>query len=601
MKNLLPDTIAVRAMVLLVVGLAFTHLVSNLFYSTDRESALLTAGGGHAIQWVAATGAFADKVSPQEWETIVKTANSDNRFVTLTDAPVVQKTGTDDWRDEVLVSELRRQVPENRIANYRIAYAQHLSGSTEIAYWQEVLSDEQLELPMEMVLVSLRLNNGIWLNVAAPIQSTPQFFSARLWLSMAVMIIAVVMISYVIVGRMTAPLKQLSEAAEKLGTDVQAPAIPETGPEEVRRTAHAFNVMQNRIRSFVQDRTQMLGAIAHDLGTPITRLRLRAEFVEDKSVREKMLRDLDDMQQMVASTLAFIREESASEPRAVVDLGSLLARVCDDIQDAGADVDLAEAPRGILLECGPIGLRRALGNLIDNAAKYGERATVSLISEVEMVRIIIDDDGPGIPEARQGDVFQPFRRLDDSRNQNIAGTGLGLAIARTIVRAHGGDIRISNRPEGGLRAELRLPVSGQIVQTNASKKPVAGRVFPEVKNNSKKSNSKKNNSMDRGANNYQRAHQYGAAGAASLASGNPISIPENASVESLLAGQWDDRNDLSRNRANIDFEFVDTSVSGGTFVKRMPGFSVITTVVASVKRLITSGEHYKQAGRRTGR
>ncbi len=578
MKNLLPDTIAARAMVLLVVGLAFTHLVSNLFYSTDQESALLTAGGGHAIQWVAATGAFADKVSPQEWETIVKTANSDNRFVTLTDAPVVQKTNTDDWRDGVLVRELRRQVPENSIDNYRIAYAQHMSGSSEIAYWQEVLSAEQLELPMELVLVSLKLNNGIWLNVASPIQSPPQFFSARLWLSMGVMLIAVVMISYVIVGRMTAPLKQLSQAAEKLGTDVQAPAIPETGPEEVRRTAHAFNVMQNRIRSFVEDRTQMLGAIAHDLGTPITRLRLRAEFVEDKGVREKMLRDLDDMQQMVASTLAFIREESASEPRAIVDLGSLLARVCDDIQDAGAEVDLVEAPRGILLECGPIGLRRALGNLIDNAAKYGKRATVSLIGEVEMVRIFIEDDGPGIPETRQSDVFQPFRRLDDSRNQNIAGTGLGLAIARTIVRSHGGDIRISNRREGGLRVELRLPVSEQTSQMQASAKSTAktkstaqiltGGNSPENKNTSAEELNESGAVIIN-----QRTHPYGAVGFGAVASVN----------------------------TSAEFERAQTSTGGGNSVKRLPGFSVFASVVASIKGLITTSEHYKRAGRKTGR
>jgi len=590
MKNLLPDTIVVRAMLLLVVGLAVTHLVSNLFYSTDRESALLTAGGGHAIQWVAATGAFADKVSPQEWETIVKTANSDNRFVTLTENPVVQINITDDWRDDVLARELRRQVPIGRIDNYRIAYAQHMSGSSEIAYWQEVLSIDQLELPMELVLVSLRLNNGIWLNVASPIQSPPQFFSTRFWLSMSVMLIAVVMISYVIVGRMTAPLKQLSQAAEKLGTDVQAPAIPETGPEEVRRTAHAFNVMQNRIRSFVEDRTQMLGAIAHDLGTPITRLRLRAEFVEDKKLRTKMLRDLDDMQQMVASTLAFIREEAASEPRAIVDLGSLLARVCDDIQDAGAKVELAEAPRGILLECGPIGLRRALGNLIDNAAKYGKQATVSLIAESEMVRITIDDDGPGIPKSRQNDVFQPFRRLDESRNQNIAGTGLGLAIARTIVRAHGGDIRISNRNEGGLRAELRLPISGQTSQPQKSVKSETSRVSL---NNSKISD-EGNISRNGTARNDQRNSEYGALGFGSF-----------AAAKGSSAGQWDDRDDLTCNCATEEIERVDKRVGTwepGKISNKNPSvFSLVAKMMANVKRQITRFDHFKRDGRRTGR
>ena len=606
MKNLLPDTIAVRAMVLLVVGLAFTHLVSNLFYSTDQESALLTAGGGHAIQWVAATGAFADSVSAQEWETIVKTANSDNRFVTLTDTPVVQVNETDDWRDEVLLRELRRQVPEDKIGNYRIAYAQHLSGSPEVSYWQEILLKAQLDMPMELVLVSLRLNNGAWLNVASPIQSSPQFFSTRLWLSMAVMLIAVLMISYVIVGRMTAPLKQLSQAAEKLGTDVQAPAIPETGPEEVRRTAQAFNVMQNRIRSFVEDRTQMLGAIAHDLGTPITRLRLRAEFVEDDGLREKMLRDLDDMQQMVASTLAFIREEAASEPRAVVDLGSLLARVCDDIQDTGARVELVEIPRGILFECGPIGLRRALGNLIDNAAKYGNCATVSLIAETEIVRIFIDDDGPGIPDTRQNDVFQPFRRLDESRNQDIAGTGLGLAIARTIVRAHGGDISIRNRKEGGLRAELRLPVSGLFAQSPVSLKSKATDVSSGVSKVSPAGGGSKSETARR----FQHGHEYGYAGFAEIFS-NPLGVSKAgnerffARMNNGDANRMDDRNDRVCDGGDggdgVFFGPVGSSIPGMNLVNRIPGFSVIASVLTGIKGLAAGSGHYKRVGRKTGR
>jgi len=557
MKNLLPDTITTRAMVLLVVGLAFTHLVSNVFYSTDRESALITAGGGHAIQWVVATGAFANKVSPQEWATIVKSANSDSRFVTITDNPVVEIIKTDDWRDMALVRELRRQVPKDSIDNYRIAYGQHLSGSPEIAYWQEYFDNAQLELPKELVLVSLKLDTGIWLNVATPIQTPPPFFSTRLWLSMSVMLIAVSIISYLIVGRMTAPLTQLSQAAEKLGTDVKASAIPESGPEEVRRTAHAFNVMQNRIRSFVEDRTQMLGAIAHDLGTPITRLRLRAEFVEDHDLRKKMLRDLDDMQQMVASTLAFIREEATSEPRSIVDLASLLARVCDDVQDTGANVELAKAPRGILLECGPIGLRRALGNLIENAAKYGKNATVSMEAEDGFVKIIVDDEGPGIPLSRQNDVFQPFRRLDESRNQDIAGTGLGLAIARTIVRAHGGDISLSNRDEGGLRAELRLPRSGQIKLSSGAAKEVS-------------IGSRSNIASGNSNHNIKTSNEYGAAG--------------------VFA------NNVKANNNNIN-----EKAPADTTIARVPFFTSISANLLKAIAMIKGAKNHKQAGREAGR
>ncbi|MFV2001981.1 MAG: ATP-binding protein [Paracoccaceae bacterium] len=461
MKNLLPDTIATRAMILLVVGLAASHLISVVFYSTDRQSALLAAGGEHAIHWVATTGAFADTVSADEWQQVVRAANSDKRFVTITDTPVVDNSGAAGWRETALNDALARYVTAAQMDNYKIAYAPYLPGDQSGSYWREYLSAADRQLNNDLVLVSLRLNNGNWLNVATPIEIPSRFVSSRLGLSLVVMLIAVVLISAPIVRRMTAPLERLSRAAEKLGTDVQGPAIPETGPEEVRRTAQAFNIMQNRIRSFVEDRTQMLGAIAHDLGTPITRLRLRAEFVEEQDVREKMLRDLDDMQHMVASTLSFIRDGATSEPQATVDLGSLLARVCDDIKDTGANVELAEIPRWVLLDCRPIALRRAFGNLIENAVKYGSSAQVSLQLEPDKLLIFIDDQGPGIPKERQDDVFQPFRRLEDSRNRATGGTGLGLAVARTIIRAHGGDIHLTNRTGGGLRVALHLPRSSQ--------------------------------------------------------------------------------------------------------------------------------------------
>jgi len=469
-KRLLPDSIAVRAMLLLVLGLAGSHLISNLFYSTDRNNAILTTGGEHAIQWAAITGTFADHIPAKKWADVVATANSDHRFVTITKEPVVAKTPGTDWREVALLSELASHVKASQLDRYRIAYAPNGSTSKSLLYWHDYLAKSGFETPNELILISMRLGNGTWLNVATPIRSPQGFFSLKLGLSTLVMIIFVMLISAVIIKRITEPLKSLSLAADKLGTDVQAPAIPENGPEEVRRTAHAFNVMQTRIRRFVEDRTQMLGAIAHDLATPLTRLRLRAEFLKDGEVRAKMLRDLDDMQYMVTSTLSFIREDAASEPQASVDLGSLLARVCDDFADSGAKVSLDEVPRWILVDCRPIALRRALGNLIGNAIKYGRQANVSLLIEPTNLRICIDDDGPGIPEERREDVFQPFHRLDQSRSFKTGGTGLGLAVARTIVRAHGGDIHLNDRPDGGLRAELCLPRPRQ-QDTKSAKKP----------------------------------------------------------------------------------------------------------------------------------
>ncbi len=458
MKNPLPDTIAFRATALLVVGLAVTHLLSSLFYTTDRETALLSAGGEHAIQWVATIGALSGILDDSEWNRVIDSAGTEQRFVSVTDTPLVPESTGYGWREAALRRELARHVPEPRLNDYRISFVTPENAGAMRAY-----SGVQGEpAPENLIVVSLNLGGGKWLNIVSPVSPSPAFFSARLGLSMLVMLAAVVFFSALLVRRMTAPLKQLSRAAEVLGTDVQAPAIPETGPEEVRRTAHAFNVMQNRIRRFVTDRTQMLGAIAHDLGTPITRLRLRAEFVEEDELRVKMLRDLDDMQQMVSSTLSFIREEAASEPSTTVDIGSLLERVCNDMADAGCDVALEDVPRWTLVECRPVALGRALANLLDNAVKYGKSARVSVTIEPDMIKILIDDIGPGIAKDSLEDVFQPFYRLEDSRNRETGGTGLGLSVARTIVRAHGGDICLHNRLQGGLCVEVRLPLSRKI-------------------------------------------------------------------------------------------------------------------------------------------
>lgn len=457
MKNPFPDTLAFRTTALLVLSLAITHFISNLFYTTDRETALLSSGGEHAIQWIATTGAFADTISSAAWTDVVARSNTDGRFVTVSDEPLVSATPLEDWREKTLQRELARHVAPNHLNEYRIGFSTRADlpdSPMDIAsYFSTMGSDPDADF----ILLSLNIADGRWLNMASPIQAPPPFFSARLGLSMAVMLVAVIGIAALLVGRMTAPLKHLSKAAEKLGTDVQAPAIPESGPEEVRRTAHAFNVMQNRIRRYVEDRTQMLAAIAHDLGTPITRLRLRAEFVEDRALSQKMLRDLDDMQHMVASTLSFIREDATNEPPATVDIGSLLARVCDDMLDAGHDVSLADMPRWVLVDCRPVALRRALGNLIDNAVKYGQSARVSLELAENSLRILIEDSGPGIPDDRSEDVFSPFVRLEDSRNRETGGTGLGLSVARTIVRGHGGDITLGNRLEGGLCVWVKLP------------------------------------------------------------------------------------------------------------------------------------------------
>jgi signal transduction histidine kinase len=224
----------------------------------------------------------------------------------------------------------------------------------------------------------------------------------------------------------------------------------------VRKAAVAFNVMQGRIRRFVEDRTQMLAAISHDLRTPITRLRLRAEFVDDDEQRAKMLADLEEMEGMIAATLAFARDDAAREPRVRVDVASLVQGLVEDMAAAGGAASYT-GPDTLVAEARPSALKRAVANLVDNGAKYGGAVRAYLSESPDEVVVTLDDDGPGIPEADHERVFAPFVRLETSRSRDTGGTGLGLAVARAAARAHGGDIRLANRPEGGLRVTLTLP------------------------------------------------------------------------------------------------------------------------------------------------
>jgi signal transduction histidine kinase len=259
------------------------------------------------------------------------------------------------------------------------------------------------------------------------------------------------------VRRMTAPLAGLATAADRLGRDVDAPPLPETGSAEIRRASHAFNTMQTRLRRLVDNRTQMLAAISHDLRTQLMLLRLRTETVEGADERDKMLATIGEMEGMLTATLSFAKDKAANETRRRSDLGALLASIVDDMADAGLPVTFVQSAEAMILECKPQALRRAITNLVDNAIKYGGGARAALAVTSETVEIRIDDTGPGIPEDELARVVQPFYRLEGSRSRDTGGMGLGLAIAASIVEAHGGELRLTNREASGLRASIVLP------------------------------------------------------------------------------------------------------------------------------------------------
>ena len=454
MKRWIPDTIAARTLLVLIIGLALSHVISVSLYVTDRSSALMFSGGEHIGDRIATIDRLIRDSSEAERQRLVELADGPGLRVTRTRDSAVDDQSAGGRQADVLRRALTAHL--NPGGGDRAFRLDHMAAMARGQMARGHMGG-MTGMTGETLRVSLPLPDKSWLNFAAPVETREPFWSLRFGLSMAVMIAAVTILSALVVHHLTRPLATFARAAQRLGTDVRAPSIPESGPAEVRQAIRAFNEMQERIRRFVEDRTQMLAAISHDLGTPITRLRLRAEFIEDEEQQTKMLADLDDMEKMVFSSLSFVRDDAAHEPRATVDLRTLLQRVCDDMADAGHAIALDIGDDAVALACRPVALRRALTNLIDNAIKYGGRARVSLENDQDGILIRIDDNGPGIPEEFLEDAFKPFQRLEASRSRETGGTGLGLTLARTIIRAHGGDITLTNRSEGGLRVDILLP------------------------------------------------------------------------------------------------------------------------------------------------
>ncbi|MCX7150621.1 MAG: ATP-binding protein [Rhodocyclales bacterium] len=280
----------------------------------------------------------------------------------------------------------------------------------------------------------------------------PSRFGTHLLITLA----AVIAVSLVAVRLVTRPLQRLAEAADAFGSDLESPPLAETGPTETRRAAEAFNRMQERLRSLIAERGRALAAVSHDLRTPLTRMRLRAELVDDEALRAQINADINDMQAMVESTLDYLRGLRENEALQSIDIEALLHSLVADEQALEHPVTLTGsvvAPYVGRLSS----LKRALGNLIDNAVKYGQSARIVIEDKPTELRLIIEDSGPGIAEADLARVVEPYVRLETSRSRETGGVGLGLTIARDAARLHGGQLRLENCPTGGLRATLILP------------------------------------------------------------------------------------------------------------------------------------------------
>ncbi len=476
MRRLLPRTLFGQMLLVLLAGLVVSYALGMAIYASDRAQAV-RAISGYATAGRIATLAQLIGEAPPEWRARIATAASDASLsVALVTAPPSLSGG--DSESRTIRSYLAGQLPQGLARRVLAAVKAAPAGSTVVpspvssAQMRTMMTGSGMMRGSGMTMAppawlrggeslrsltaSVQLADGQWLAFTAALPTGAPPTPWPLLAATISMAVIVVLVSAWAVSRVVAPLRALAGAAERLGRDLRAPPLALAGTREMRQAAQSFNRMQERIQRLLENRTRMLAALSHDLRTPLTLLRLRTEGLTETGDRERMLATIGELDAMIGDSLAFARDQALSEEERRTDIAALLASIAGDMEDAGLPVDMAPADP-VVLACQPTALRRAFTNLIDNAIKYGGTARVSLRATAAEVRIDIDDDGHGIPEAEQQRVFEPFFRLEPSRSRETGGTGLGLAIARQIIEAHGGEIALANRPESGLRVSVSLP------------------------------------------------------------------------------------------------------------------------------------------------
>ncbi|MBL0150107.1 MAG: HAMP domain-containing protein [Ideonella sp.] len=490
MQRWLPRTLFGRLMVVLATGLLLAQLLSAGINLAERDRLLSDSFGMQPAQRIADVVKLLDALAPAEREQLVALFRLPPLVLSLAEAPLTAADAAGGLHARMFATHLQFALGGERAVRVqsRDGFAPG-PGSAGSGAWRRGGQDAPGMGPgfgprmgqaggpasgpgMGMGMSGLRrgaalpvlrtevqLRDGRWARFDTELPAAPQTLPIRLALTLAVLLASVLALSYVAVRWVVQPLQRLTDAAEALGQDLDRPPLSEDGPREVQRAARAFNTMQQRLSGFVNERTRMLTALSHDLKTPLTRMRLRAELMDDDEQRARFEADLLEMEAMVTQTLEFMRGLGGNEPRAPVDMNALLAALQTDNAAMGRSVRIEGQAHAPVLGNASL-LKRALGNLVDNAVLYGGAATVQVENAAGELRLRVLDDGPGIAEAELQRVFEPFHRLEASRNRATGGTGLGLGIARSIARAHGGEVVLMNRPEGGLEARLSLSHQG---------------------------------------------------------------------------------------------------------------------------------------------
>ena len=440
-----PDTLFARLVLTLFIGLLITQILSSFLQFKIREQQLGQLKRGQLLQRFIAAQQLLPASHPAQQQKILNILSTPHLQVhILKHYPIPDNTKAP--KLPPIFARLRQETQ------------QALGDQAPLLYFEASQGYFKITLP---------LSDGTWLQFQRQAHPGQRLqWTSEIWRLIALLIISVLLLSIYPVMLMMRPLRQLAQAATELGKNLSHPPLSLKGTYEVRQAAAAFNTMQAALQQHISDRTRLLAAISHDLKTPITRLRLRTEFIEDETLRAGFIRDLEEMQQMSSATLDFMRGMDAHEKKQKIDLYQLLLDLQHAFSEMGQDFKLHGKATHATVH--PLSIKRCLSNLISNGFKYANTIEVQISNTDNTINICIRDHGKGIPESALKKVLDPYVRLENSRNRRTGGTGLGLSIADNIAKLHSGKLQLSNHPQGGLNACLSLPITS----TNAQFAPI---------------------------------------------------------------------------------------------------------------------------------
>ncbi|WP_338767521.1 ATP-binding protein [Massilia sp. METH4] len=472
--RILPDSLQGRLILVMVIGVLLTQLVGNVIWAAQRRAEArdeARTAAQHLAHGAASAVRFFLSLPPNYRPLIIqqfREMGGTRFFANINRGPVpLRPLGPQELADAALEqvgATLKEDLPGKPAVRIAFAWPERLpvddDGATLAGLPEAWTQPVLLARSAPVLVIQVELEPGHWLYLAT-LMPNPYFLETgnpltrdRLLLQ-ALSLAAVLLVSILVVRWITRPLAALADAATAFGKGENPPALPHAGSREFVATARAFEEMRRRIVRYMEDRERLFVSISHDLRTPIMRLKLRTELLDEDALRDEFHDDLDELEMMVKGALQTVKDSDIHENATEVRLDALLGRMVRDARLAGHEVSFT--PSGLAVTARPLALKRAIGNLLDNALYYGERVELTAGERAGDIEIVVRDHGPGVPEAALAALGQPYTRLEHGRSRNSGGMGLGISIARGIVQAHGGTLALANAPGGGLRATIVLP------------------------------------------------------------------------------------------------------------------------------------------------